>query len=350
MKAFFILKQIDGAPDTFQVMPFGQIDIEGDRPAYLGEEGVASIIAHFERRKNDMVIDYEHQTLKDVQAPAAGWISKLIDKGKDGLWAMVEWTQKAKDYIAAKEYRYFSPVMWVREKDRQVVKIEQIALTNFPQVNHLKPIVAKLAWSNEYEPETNNKGEKIMIKKLLKLFGLAEDAGEDAVVAAAKTVIAKNNDLEKAAKDPVKVVACKEVLEVLKLDDQADATVVVAAINALGKTDDVARELSLQVAKLTKEISEVKQNDLVALALKEGKTSPDELDKWGRDLALKNPKQFELIVLSRPAGSVIPVEKINHKHDASGGVVVDEAVLEVAKMMGVTPDDIKKYGGDAATN
>ena len=63
-----------------------------------------------------MVVDYEHQTLSDREAPAAGWIKKidgLAIKAKDGLWAIAEWTEKARQYIQNKEYRYFSPVFWI---------------------------------------------------------------------------------------------------------------------------------------------------------------------------------------------------------------------------------------------
>ena len=348
MKAFYILKMIDGAPDTFQVLPFGQIDIEGEPPAFLDDASMDSIIANFERRGNRMVVDYEHQTLMDVQAPASGWVSKMINKGKEGLWAVVDWTDKAKEYIANKEYLYFSPVFWVTAKDRKVVTIKNIGLTNDPKVNHLRPIIAKLAWSNEYKPETEKKGENIMIAKLRKLFGLAEDAGEAKVVEAVEAVVAKNTELEKKAKEtPPKIVACKEVLDVLKLTKDADATMVVAAIGSLGKVDDVAKELSLQVAKLTTELSEMKQTDLTAIALKDGKTSPEELEKWGNDLALRDPRQFELIVLSRPVGSVIPVGRTIIKKDDLTGAA-DDTVLEVAKMMGVTAEDIKKYGGAEA--
>ena len=342
MKAFFVLKQLDGAPGTFQVLPFGQIDIEGEPPAFLDAESMDSIIAYFERRGNRMVIDYEHQTLKDVQAPASGWITRFINKAEEGLWAVVEWTDRAKTYIANKEYLYFSPVFWVRAKDRQVVAIKNIALTNDPKLNHLRPIIAKLAWSNE--PETIKKGEDVMLKKLKKMFKLAEDAGEEKVVEAVEALVAKNTDLEKAAKDkPDLVVACKGVLDALRLGEDADETTVIAAISSLGKTDDVAKELSLQVAKLSKELSEMKQNDLVELALKQGKTSPDELEKWGSELALRDPKQFEMIVLSRPAGSVIPIGQAGIKKDDTKETV-DDSVLTVAKMMGVTADDIKQYG------
>ena len=347
MKAFYILKMIDGAPDTFQVLPFGQIDIEGEPAAFLDHESMDSVIANFERRGNRMVVDYEHQTLQDVQAPASGWIVQLVNKGKDGLWAVVEWTDKAKEYIANKEYLYFSPVFWVRAKDRHVVTIKNIALTNDPKVNNLRPIIAKLAWSDEYKSATEKKGEIIMFEKLKKLFGLAGDVGEDKVMAAVEAVVAKNSELVDAAKkkSPV-VVACKEVLEVLKLGEDADKTQVIAAIGSLGKTDDVAQKLSLQVAKLTLELSEMKQGDLVELALKEGKTSPEELESWGNDLALKDPEQFKMIVLSRPEGSVIPVGQKRLKKDELDGVA-DEAVMEVAKMMGVTAEDIKQYGGQA---
>jgi phage I-like protein len=346
MKALYILKAIDGAPDTFQVLPFGQIDIEGEPPAYLDDESMDFIIAHFERRGNKMVVDYEHQTLMDVQAPASGWITRMINKGKEGLWVVVEWTEKAKKYIADKEYLYFSPVFWVREKDRKVVAVKNIALTNDPKVNHLRPIIAKLAWSEEHKLQTAKKGDQIMLKKLLKMFGLADDAGEDQVVGAAKAIVAKNKELEKAAKNPVKVIACKEVLEVLKLDEAADKTAVLAAIGSLGKTDDVAKELSLQVAKLTKELSEMKQGDLVELALKDGKTSPEELEKWGKDLALKNPEQFRLIVLSRPEGSVIPMGQIRIKKDPKPGEA-DEAQLSINKMTGIDDETWKKHNPDA---
>ena len=345
MKIFHILKSFEGkdAPPEFQVLPYGQIDIIGEPPAHVDEQAMDSIIAIFEQRGNDMVIDYEHQTLKDVQAPAAGWIKQLVNKGKDGLWAVVEWTEKARQYITAKEYRFFSPVFWVRKEGRKVMAIENVALTNSPKINNLTPIVAKL--TNPQGKESN-----MLIQKLIKLFKLDDNAGEDKVLETVAAVVAKNTelfaDLEKAkAAKPAEIVACKEVLEVLKLDEKADKDAVVAAISGLGATDGAAKELSLEVAKLRSELVAMKQDDLVQLALKEGKTSPEELDKWGRDLALKSPEQFKLIVLSRPAGSVVPLEKIGNP-PADKQTVIDEAVLSVAKMLGNSEEDLKKYAAN----
>lgn len=343
MKALFILKAIEGAPSEFQVLPYGEIVIEGEKPAHLDDESIASIIADFERRGNDMVIDYEHQTLDGVQAPAAGWVKSLINKGKEGLWAVVEWTEKAKQYLTDKEYRYFSPVFWMQKQGRRIIKIENIALTNYPRVNNLRPIVAKMTQAqDEYIAKNKDKGGDIMWEKLKKLLGLADDAGEDAAYEAVELVVNKNKDLEKAAGNKVEVVACKEVLGALKLEEGADKERVIASISALQAPATAAQELSQEVARLNTKLSEMEQNDLVGLALKEGKTSPDELDKWGRDLALKSPEQFKLIVLSRPAGSVVPLETILTIRDKIAGAI-DDATLQVAKMMGNTEEDLQKY-------
>ena len=353
-KLSFILKAIEGAPDQFQVLPFGTVEMEGEGSADVDDEAMNAINAEFARRGNEMVIDYEHQTLTGAEAPAAGWIRSLINKGAEGLWAVVEWTERARQYLAAKEYRYFSPVFWVRKADRKVVAIETIALTNAPKINNLRPIIAKMTGYGDNAQHI--KEDAIMWEKLLKLLGLAADAGEDKVVETVEAVKAKNQELTQSleavtAKNTllekgggIVKVACKEVLEGLGLKEDATLEGATAAIEALKAPATAAQELSRQVATLTTEIATMKQEDLVGLALKEGKTSPDELDKWARDLALKSPEQFKLIVLSRPAGSVVPLEHIPPAPAEDKAGLTGE-VLTVAKQMGVSQEDLKKYGG-----
>ncbi|RJP59036.1 MAG: hypothetical protein C4549_02815 [Deltaproteobacteria bacterium] len=341
MKIIGIFKEMDGAPAEFQLLPYGQIEIEGEDTGILDDEGMRSVIDEFQRRGNDMVIDYEHQTLKDVEAPAAGWIKKLVDKGKDGLWAVVEWTERAKKYLQEKEYRYFSPVFWLTTKGRKVVKIEHVALTNYPKINNLKPIMAKLSIGEERE---NKKLEEIrkeekMLEKIKKLFGLADDANEEKIIEAVEGIIAKNKELE-TREEPV---ACKEVMDALGVKPGAKKEEVIAVVAGMKVPGDVAVKLSLQVAELQKEISAMRQEGMVAIALKDGKTSPAELDAWGRDLALKNPEQFKLIILSRPAGSVIPIDKIPQKKDTGGPAELDDVQRSINKLCGVDDETFKKY-------
>jgi len=426
MKVIGIFKEMDGAPSEFQLLPDGRIEIEGESPAFLDGDAAQSIIGEFYRRGNDIVIDYEHRTLKDVESPAAGWVKRLEYKGKAGLWAVVEWTERAKKYLQEREYRYFSPVFWVTTKERKVARIEHVALTNYPKINNLKPIMAKMGtdedrraqeersrkwgigikegghltkpseWDDvpddefldpvnyrypcpdadqthaaasywgvqknqsQYNPEErsiiNGRLDKLrkkykigeyrkeakMLEKLRKLLGLTDDASEDKVIESVERVAVKSEEMEKGGE----VVACKEVIDALGAKETASKEDLIQIIAGIKAPGDTAVKLSHEVATLTKEIAEMKQSGLVERALKEGKTSPDELDKWGRDLARKNPEQFEKIVLSRSEGSVIPIGGLPALGDKGGKGNVNDATLQVAKMMGVSEDDIKKYGGE----
>ena len=417
------LKELANAPGEFQILPEGKIEINGEEPVYLDEAAARESIEAFRQRGNDMVIDYEHQTLRDVQAPAAGWIKQLTWKGKDGLWALVDWTKRAKDYLESREYRFFSPVILYHASDRKIHQIFNVALTNSPLINNLEPIIAKAGldaartaqeersrkysigvkdgghvtkpgewanvpddefldpvnyrypcpdvdqtrsaasyWGQAQNQEQYNSEERAkitarldkfrqkfnvgeyrkeatsMIEKLRKLLGLAADAAEEKVTQAVEAIIAKCKTLETAPP----VVACKEVLAALGAKETAGKDEVIQLVAALKSPGDVAKELSLKVAELTTKIATMEQEDLVALALKEGKTSPDELDKWGRNLAKTNPEQFKLIVLARAPGSIIPLDKIQIAAKDQAGAIGDEQ-KKINEMCGVSEDTFKKY-------
>jgi phage I-like protein len=332
-KLLFALKEVAGAPGEFQLLPEGRIEIAGEPPAYIDQAAAEGVIRHFKSRGNDMVIDYEHQTLSDKQAPAAGWIRELIWKGQEGLWAIVEWTKKAREYLENREYRYFSPVMWVGQEDRKVKAVVNVALTNSPAMNNIRPIVAKsLDWERIEGLFPENEKEANMIEKLRKILGLPADAGEDRVLEAVTLSVNRNATM----------VACREVLDALGAKAEAGRDEVVQLVASLKAPGDAAVALSRQVTELTAKIARMEQDDLVSLALKEGKTSPEELDKWGRDLALKNPESFKLIVLSRPAGSVIPVDQIVVAKDRTGGAL-DSDQKKINEMCGVTDEAFTKY-------
>jgi phage I-like protein/cation transport regulator ChaB len=332
------LKEVPDPPGEFLLIPEGAVEIEGEPPAFLDATAAKRAIDSFERRGNDMVIDYEHQTLKDVQAPAAGWVKKLNYRAREGLYAAVEWTARAKEYLKNREYRYFSPVFWVTAKDRKIYRIENVALTNYPKINNLKPIMAK--YGRFSEPLPNKEKEEAMLEKLKKLLGLATDAAEEKIAEAVQLLVNKVKDLEGKT-----LIACKEVLDALGAKAEAGKDEVLQVIAGLKAPVQAAVALSQKVAELERTITSMKQEDLLHLALKDGKTSPEELDKWGRDLALKSPDQFRLIVLSRPAGSVIPVGGLLPSPPAKDGL--DETQKSINKMMGIDDATFAKYNKTA---
>ena len=357
MKIAYILKHIEGlrpggdsapegAPGEFQLLPYGQIEIEGEEPAVVDEEGARSLIEDFKRRGNDMVIDYEHQTLGGGQAPAAGWIKSITDKGKDGIHVVVEWTEKAKEYLKNKEYRYFSPVMWIEKATRRVVKIENVALTNFPKVNNLKPIIAKMNerleadrtdLSDQTDKTNKKEGGRIMLEKLKNLLGLAVDAAEEAVTGAVELLVAKMKTLEQRPE----VIACKEVLEAVGAKADATKEQVIAKVveikDAVGKKIGVEAEL----VALKKDHDELKTKwdnrnaeELIAKALSKGQITPAQVEQYGKEMALKNPSGFALVVLSRREFSEIPLSELPAGgKDQGGGTASDKMQKLVAKKM-----------------
>ena len=73
MKGFFALSggesELKGAPEIVKLLPLGHVSTKkGDFE--VDEESFKAMKAQMQQHGVDIVIDYEHQTLKDIQAPA----------------------------------------------------------------------------------------------------------------------------------------------------------------------------------------------------------------------------------------------------------------------------------------
>lgn len=130
-------------PEWLHLLPLGRVELVDGRPPFeVDAASLAEMAEAFAARGTDLVIDYEHQSLKGVQAPAAGWIKELKAR-EDGLWARVEWTPQAREYLKRREYRYFSPVLRLDSESRRPLELLNVALTNVPAIRNLSPLVAK---------------------------------------------------------------------------------------------------------------------------------------------------------------------------------------------------------------
>ena len=132
-------------PETFLLLKFG-----GNVYTKDGKEGgfdfddasADALIAEFNSRSRDLVIDFEHSTLSGNEAPAAGWIDRL-EKNSEGLCAHVKyWTDKAKEYLTKGEYRYFSPTLLFGRGGKTPGALHSVALTNHPALHGVDALVA----------------------------------------------------------------------------------------------------------------------------------------------------------------------------------------------------------------
>ena len=345
MHDFLTLKskemEVGGAPEIISVLPLGHVksakgefDVDG--------ESFAAMKAQIAQRGVDLVVDYEHQTLTGEQAPAAGWVKELfLDDGQ--IKARVEWTDRAKAYLSNREYRYLSPVITVRKADNKAMGLHSIALTNTPAIEHMEAIVNSLNFEG---------GQNTMdfMKELAKLLGLGEDATEEQVKEALKACLEENKSLKESAAEAAKqqppeddkVVANKEVCELLGLKAGAATADVAAAIMALKSGNIGGVNLVEQVKSLEAKLADRDAEEAVEMALKAGKITPAQRE-WAKGYALKNLEDFKGFVEKAPQvvpmGDVGGSESLALKRDE-----VDEATLLVCKQLGISAEDVKQYG------
>jgi phage I-like protein len=128
------------------VAPEGSWEGHPDGAFTLTTAGFESCIYDAERRATPQSVDYEHASLYPTgePTPAAGYVQRLEQRA-DGLWALVEFTERAATMIRAGEYRFCSGVFAFERRDRQTgdvipCMLDSIALTNRPFIDGQEPI------------------------------------------------------------------------------------------------------------------------------------------------------------------------------------------------------------------
>lgn len=126
--------QAGDAPDWMQLFPTGTFSGRDGRGPYTCDP--VSVVAQTRAHNGplDIPVDYDHQlefsAVNGQPAPAAGWITALEARA-DGVWGRVEWTEKGRAHVAAREYRYVSPVYY-HDQNGVIQSIESVALTTSP--------------------------------------------------------------------------------------------------------------------------------------------------------------------------------------------------------------------------
>ncbi len=266
-------------PAQILVAPWGEVKTTAG--AFVVDETAGeATVAAFTRHGTDLPIDYEHQTLGGTYsspsglAPAAGWIKCLrlvtpeaaaLAGVEPGLWADVSWTGDARARLAAREYRYLSPVALVRRGDRRLMALHSVALTNKPAIIGMRPVVSRseavaiAASAAGMDRPAGTEGD---------LAPPAVPAGE-----AGETFIF---DGAAAAANNLALITLREVLSLAP--DAGAGTVLLAALSRIRSLENLARERAAE--------------DRVARASGAGKLSPAQRD-WALALARRDPEEFD---------------------------------------------------------
>ncbi len=192
---------LGGGLREVRLVPWGRVEsLKGE--FVLDEEGATAIVEAFDKHGTPGAIDYEHQGMggehaaPDGRAPAAGWVHKLWWEKGIGLKAFVEWTDKAREFIRAGEYRYISPVLTIRRSDRRAVALPSVGLTNQPAIPRMERLAASTRDNiKETVPMTEGQAET-SVDLLIGAVGAALQVEVTSdVIASLKAILAKVKEL-----------------------------------------------------------------------------------------------------------------------------------------------------------
>jgi len=322
-----VVNQEAGTPVEITLVPDGAVSsAAGD--FVLDAEGGRMIEEAFKAIGRDLVIDYEHQTLgerfasPDGTAPAAGWIKSLHYEEKRGIVGLVEWTDRARQLIHAKEYKYLSPVVVVRKKDRKAIALHSAAVTNAPAIRRMEALAAK---DNPFTWEMNAMGDmpeggEVTSDQLIgelaatlrqKGVNLPDGAGRDAVIKAAIAKLTGGGDADEGDTASAEVAASAR--KELDLPEDAGKEQIVLAINRLKDSSTTSAEmvkLRTKLATVEEDLAERGAKELVERFVQANKINPQNAKVMtvAHAWAKKDPKAFteyyEAVDPLIPAGRV----------------------------------------------
>jgi phage I-like protein len=143
-------------PTEFRILAAGTTQTTKG-PVLMSAAGGNSVLAKMAELGRDRLnFDYGHAQLQGPQsyeaARSAGWFNVEVREGE--LWATnVEWTPTARKALSEREFRYFSPALYLDRQTGEVRELINIALTNIPATKHQTPLVASQTEENPMDPE-----------------------------------------------------------------------------------------------------------------------------------------------------------------------------------------------------
>jgi len=309
------LAQDGTVPEWIQLLPAGT-DVKGRDGRGWKNDRPDMVLAAFAVEGKDIPIDWEHASeLKAPQgdpAPAAGWIKEMELRG-GAVWGKVDWTARAKEQIANREYRYLSPVFLYEIETRRIFRITSAGLTNQPNLQ-------MSALNNE-----NKNGRKEInmdLAQLLAALGLPATATfAEALNRVAALKQEHATALNRAENPPLD-----------KFVPRADYDKVVAQATNAEKTlkDKTAADLETAI---TTEID---------AALKAGKITPATGDYHRAQCRTEGGlDRFKAFVAAAP---VIGDPTALDKKKVETGAGLDDAQKAINAQMGIDDETFKKYG------
>ncbi len=310
-------------PTFIRILPLGQVELSDSRePFEVDLAALNAMVAAFRSRGVDLVIDYEHQSLQGERAPAAGWI-KDLEARPDGLWAKVEWTRQAREYLLSKEYRYFSPVLRLDPASRRPLALMHLGLTNVPAIKRLPPLVAKLGGgggAGSANPAAIIPVQEMggIMNRIKELLGLGPEVMDDAVA-------------------PRMLKVLGDLAAALNLPAETPWPQIMSALAALQAGEASLQEKIGELAALKARLAGEAEEKAVGAALQAGKITPAQRG-WALEYFRQDPQGFATFVVRAP--KTVPLGDLLSLQGDEGlpGSALAPEELDICRNLNLAPE------------
>lgn len=338
------------------IIPEGEFrGIDGrpfDAPCWrLTQERGEQIVAGLSNRQIDLVIDYEHGTLKAAQtgepAPASGWLKPNGWEYVPGVGicsTQFEWTDKAQGFISSEEYKYLSPV-FMYNKEGEVLNILSVALTNTPNLDNLPEAQLAAAAQDFLTATLKDSSMDELLEQLRWMLNLP-------LSATAEEILAELGKLQAQIKEKTGVTVAANGQHLFDALNAIDALKVAANAQANAVPDPtqfvpmaVHQEALAQAATVAANSQAKELDDLIVAACSDGRLTGKATIDWVKGLAESNPDGAKAYIEGLPKIAALSQQQ-SKTLDLNKGQpkVEDETQKEVFGLLGVSKDDIEKYG------
>ncbi|MFQ2520926.1 phage protease [Aeromonas caviae] len=348
-----------------QLLPVGPFKARDGRPFdvpgghwQLDKSIATTLINRAKALGQDILIDYDHQTLKVDQngqpAPAAGWYNgdEIEWREGEGLFIKPRWTERAAALVAAKEYRFLSAVFPYDAQGRPL-ELRMTAITNDPGVVGMQALAAlsALPASQPGQPATpahavhKETPMNELLKKLLAKLGieLTGDPTDEQLQKALTELASLQASAKKAPELEAELSAEKTALAALKAQTtsvqqgaQVDLAqyVPVATYNAL----------VTQVAALTAQVDTTDAATLIKEARAAGKVVAAEEEYLTAYAAQKGVAALKALLEPRPAIAALTASQTAAVTlpEKKGEAVLSAEDKYAADQLGISHEDFAK--------
>lgn len=315
----------------------------------LTPERGEQIVAALNQRAVDIVIDYEHATLKAQEtgepAPASGWLkaaSFSYIKGVGICSTNFKWLDKAKEHIEKEEYKYLSPVLFYTKNTGEVVGLHSVALTNTPNLDNL-PEAQLAALAQDYFTQNSPQESEMdeLLDQLRWMLNLP-------LSATAEEILAELNKLSAQIKEKIGVAVAANgqnlfdalnAIDQLKVAANSQATVDPTQFVPMSVYQEAVNQAgAAEAAQKSKEI-----DDLIVAACSDGRLTGQSTIAWMKDQAKTNPDFVKAHLESLPKIAALTqrqTEQVNLAANHQQQPVVDDITTSIATQLGLDPSDL----------